>query len=117
MRGSSQHKKKPGPWRLQAGVDLNITYEPAYMGPLVPECRRRGVPVSLVDLSVRRLLREKFRLGLFEHPYVDPNQSRAHRALSGAFRILPSMSLEKGIVLLKNEQNLLPLKKNLTSIA
>jgi len=109
-------QKEAGALALQAGVDLNITYEPAYMGPLVQNVEEVRVPVSLVDRSVRRLLREKFRLGLFEHPYVDPNQavrivhSQEHQDLALAVA-------REGIVLLKNEQNLLPLKKNLKSIA
>jgi beta-glucosidase len=109
-------QKEAGALALQAGVDLNITYEPAYMGPLVQNVEEGRVPVSLVDLAVRRLLREKFRLGLFEHPYVDPNQavrivhSQEHQDLALA-------AAREGIVLLKNEQNLLPLKKNLKSIA
>jgi beta-glucosidase len=109
-------QKEAGALALHAGVDLNITYEPAYMGPLVQNVEEGRVPVSLVDRSVRRLLREKFRLGLFEHPYVDPNQavrivhSQEHQDLALAVA-------REGIVLLKNEQNLLPLKKNLKSIA
>ncbi len=109
-------QKEAGALALHAGVDLNITYEPAYMGPLVQNVEEGQVPVSLVDRSVRRLLREKFRLGLFEHPYVDPNQavrvvhSQEHQDLALAVA-------REGIVLLKNEQNLLPLKKNLKSIA
>jgi beta-glucosidase len=109
-------QKEAGALALRAGVDLNITYEPAYMGPLVQNVEEGRVPVSLVDLSVRRVLREKFRLGLFEHPYVDPQQavkivhSQEHQDL--ALKVA-----REGIVLLKNEQNLLPVKKTLKSIA
>jgi beta-glucosidase len=109
-------QKEAGALALRAGVDLNITYEPAYMGPLVQNVEEGRVPVSLVDLSVRRVLREKFRLGLFEHPYVNPQQavkivhSQEHQDL--ALKVA-----REGIVLLKNEQNLLPLKKTLKSIA
>jgi beta-glucosidase len=109
-------QKEAGALALRAGVDLNITYEPAYMGPLVQNVEEGLVPVSLVDRSVRRVLREKFRLGLFEHPYVDPQQalkivhSQEHQDL--ALKVA-----REGIVLLKNEQDLLPLKKTLKSIA
>jgi beta-glucosidase len=109
-------QKEAGALALRAGVDLNITYEPAYMGPLVQNVEEGRVPVSLVDLSVRRVLREKFRLGLFEHPYVDPQQAvkivhtQEHQDL--ALKVA-----REGIVLLKNEQDLLPLKKTLKSIA
>ena len=109
-------QKEAGALALRAGVDLDITYEPAYMGPLVQNVEEGRVPLSLVDLSVRRVLREKFRLGLFEHPYVDPQQalkivhSQEHQDL--ALKVA-----QEGIVLLKNEQNVLPLKKTLKSIA
>ena len=109
-------QKEAGALALRAGVDLNITYEPAYMGPLVQNVEEGRVPVSLVDRSVRRVLREKFRLGLFEHPYVDPQQavkivhSQEHQDL--ALKVA-----REGIVLLKNEQDLLPLRKTLKSIA
>ena len=47
-----------------AGVDLNITYEPAYMGPLIQSVQDGSVPIALVDRAVRRVLEQKFRLGL-----------------------------------------------------
>ena len=50
---------------------MNITYEPAYMGPLVESVEEGRVPMALVDRAVRRVLELKFRLGLFENPYVD----------------------------------------------
>lgn len=109
-------QKEAGALALKAGVDLNITYEPAYMGPLIESVEEGKVPMALVDRAVRRVLALKFRLGLFEHPYVDvehavatvhsqPNQELALRAG------------REGIVLLKNEKNTLPLRKDLKSIA
>ncbi len=109
-------QKEAGALALRAGVDLNITYEPAYMAPLIQNVDEGRVPVSLVDLSVRRVLREKFRLGLFEHPYVDPQQA-LKIVHSQPHQDLALVAAREGIVLLKNEQNLLPLKKNLKSIA
>src|SRR5207302_567411 len=64
-------QKEAGPLALRAGVDLNITYEPAYMGPLIKNVEEGRVPIALVDRALRRVLEQKFRLGLFEHPYVD----------------------------------------------
>ena len=109
-------QKEAGALALRAGVDLNITYEPAYMAPLIQNVDEGRVPVSLVDLSVRRVLREKFRLGLFEHPYVDPQQA-LKIVHSQPHQDLALTAAREGIVLLKNEQNLLPLKKDLKSIA
>jgi len=109
-------QKEAGALALRAGVDLDITYEPAYMGPLIENVEEGKVPIALVDRAVRRVLELKFLLGLFEHPYVDLQQagkvmhSKEHQDL--ALR-----AAREGIVLLKNDNNLLPLKRNLKSIA
>lgn len=109
-------QKEAGALALWAGVDLDITYEPAYMGPLVENVQEGRVPISLVDRSVRRVLREKFRLGLFEHPYVDP-ETAVKIVHSKEHQELALKAAREGIVLLKNEKDLLPLKKDLNSIA
>ena len=109
-------QKEAGALALKAGVDLNITYEPAYMGPLIENVEEGRVPIALVDRAVRRVLELKFRLGLFEAPYVDVD--RAIRTVhSQPNRDLALRAGREGIVLLKNDRNLLPLKKNLRSIA
>ena len=109
-------QKEAGALALKAGVDLDITYEPAYMGPLIENVQEGRVPIALVDRAVRRILNLKFRLGLFENPYVDVNHaiSTVH---SQAHQDLALRAGREGIVLLKNDKNLLPLKKNLKSIA
>jgi beta-glucosidase len=109
-------QKEAGALALKAGVDVNITYEPAYMGPLIENVEEGRVPMALVDRAVRRVLELKFRLGLFENPYVDVD--RAVRTVhSQPYQDLALRAGREGIVLLKNERNLLPLKKNLKSIA
>jgi beta-glucosidase len=76
----------------------------------------RTIDPRAVDEAVKRVLRAKFELGLFEHPYVDPadaekwNGHPEHRALA-------RQAAREAIVLLKNSHNILPLKKALTSIA
>jgi beta-glucosidase len=109
-------QKEAGALALWAGVDLNITYEPAYLGPLVENVEEGRIPTTLVDRAVRRVLEQKFHLGLFEHPYVD--QERAARiAHSEKHQQLALQAAREGIVLLKNHNDLLPLKRNLKSIA
>ena len=61
-----------------------------------------------LDLSVGRLLRDKFRLGLFENPYVDETAA-ANIAGNAAFRAAGDLAQRKSIVLLKND-GLLPLR-------
>ena len=109
-------QKEAGALALRAGIDVNITYEPAYMRPLIENVEEGKVSVALVDQAVRRVLEQKFRLGLFEHPYADV--ARAERVVhSKEHKELALRAASEGIVLLKNENNVLPLKKNLKSIA
>ena len=109
-------QKEAGALALKAGVDLNITYEPAYMGPLIENVNEGRVPMTLIDRAVRRVLELKFRLGLFEHPYVDLSHAKQIMH-SSEHQQLALDAAREGIVLLKNQGNLLPLKKNLKSVA
>ncbi|HEY3838543.1 MAG TPA: glycoside hydrolase family 3 C-terminal domain-containing protein [Bryobacteraceae bacterium] len=109
-------QKEAGALAIRAGVDVNITYEPAYMRPLIENVNEGKVPVALVDRAVRRVLEQKFRLGLFESAYVDVD--RAVRTVhTQAHQDLALRAGREGIVLLKNDGNVLPLKKGLRSIA
>jgi beta-glucosidase len=109
-------QKEAGALALKAGVDVNITYEPAYMGPLIENVEEGRVAVALVDRAVRRVLELKFRLGLFENPYVDVDRAIGV-VHSKPYQDLALRAGREGIVLLKNEGKLLPLKKDLKSIA
>ncbi|MGH9450372.1 MAG: glycoside hydrolase family 3 C-terminal domain-containing protein [Terriglobia bacterium] len=114
--GVAATQKQAGTEALQAGVDLDITYEPAYMEPLAENVQEGRVPISLVNRAVRRVLEMKFRLGLFDNAYVDP--ARAVKIVhSSEHQALALRAAREGIVLLKNEKSLLPLAKNLRSIA
>ncbi len=109
-------QKEAGRVALKAGVDMDITYEPAYMGPLVEGVEEDRVPMALVDRALRRVLELKFRLGLFENSYVDVDHA-VQVVHSQAHQDLALRAGREGIVLLKNDKNLLPLKKNLKSVA
>src|SRR3977135_2654477 len=71
-----------------------------------------------IDVSLKRLMTARFRLGMFDPPEIVPyaripfseNDSAAHRALS-------RKAAQESIVLLKNENNTLPLKKDVKTIA
>jgi beta-glucosidase len=86
------------------------------MRPLIENVQERRVPIELVDRAVRRVLELKFRLGLFEHAYADLDYAK-HAMHSEEHQHMALQSAREGIVLLKNENNLLPLKKDLRSIA
>lgn len=69
-----------------------------------------------VDSAVARVLRAKFELGLFEKPYADPDE--AARWNGDSFhRELARQAAREGIVLLKNHNNILPLRKSIASVA
>ena len=109
-------QKEAGLLGLRAGVDVGISYEPAYMGPLVESVQEGRVPMALVDRALRRVLEQKFNLGLFENPYVDVDHA-VQVVHSQANQDLALRAGREGIVLLKNEKNTLPLKKDLKSVA
>lgn len=64
-----------------------------------------------IDASLRRLLRQKFQLGLFDNPFVDENKVDQIVG-KGEYRALGDASQQKSLTLLKNEENILPLKVN-----
>ena len=72
--------------------------------------------MALVDRAVRRVLKLKFQLGLFENPYVDVDRAAAV-VHSQANQDLALRAGREGIVLLKNDKGLLPLKKDVKSVA
>ena len=108
--------KEAGQLSIKAGVDVGISFEDAYMNLLRESVNEGKVPVDLIDRSVRRILRLKFQLGLFEHPFADVERSIKVRHTEDS-QELALQTAREGIVLLKNDQSLLPLKKNLKSIA
>jgi beta-glucosidase len=92
---------------LDAGVDFDLADMPVYR-TLIAQVKQGTVPESKLDQAVSRVLAAKFRLGLFDNPYVDPdyaervNNSEEHRQLA-------LEAARKAFVLLKNDKNLLPL--------
>jgi len=109
-------EKEAGPIVLKAGVDINITAESGYISDMIDNVNEGRVSMDLLDRAVRRILRIKFMLGLFENPYVDVE--RAVKIVhSEKNQDLALRAAREGIVLLKNQKNLLPLDKNIKSIA
>jgi beta-glucosidase len=114
--GIAPDQKKAGEWAIKAGVDVGISYEPAYMQPMIENVREGRVSMAYIDRAVTRILRQKFRLGLFDHPFVDPERAVEVTHTRESQELALQVARE-GIVLLKNEKNALPLKKSIKSIA
>ena len=92
---------------LQAGVDLfSGSADPSALLEVV---RTGLVTEQRINESVRRLLREKFELGLFENPYVDPDLAEK-KVGNETFQKRADEAQRKSIVLLRNQEQLLPLK-------
>ena len=94
---------------LQTGIDqFSLFFDRALAHPYIAQ--------EAVDDAVSRVLRVKFQLGLFDHPYVDPdsagsvNDSPPHREVA-------RRASRESIVLLKNQGGLLPLRSTIGSIA
>ena len=114
--GIAPTQKEAGRLAVRAGVDVGISHEPGFMKDLVEAAREGTVPMEDIDRAVRRILRQKSRLGLFENVLVDPD--RAERIVhSKEHQDLALEAAREGIVLLKNEGRLLPLRKDLKTIA
>ncbi|HUJ33490.1 MAG TPA: glycoside hydrolase family 3 N-terminal domain-containing protein [Candidatus Acidoferrum sp.] len=101
---------------IAAGVDYDLSDGSVYR-TLVDLVKQGKVPESQVDAAVAHILAAKFRLGLFENPYVDPEYA-ARTTNSLEHKKLALKAAQEAIVLLKNQGNLLPLDlKKLKSVA
>jgi beta-glucosidase len=100
---------------LLAGLDMELPEVDCYGAPLKAEIEAGQVPREVVDTAVRRVLRLKFQLGLFEHPYVNVE------AVNAAFqtpeqRALARKAVAESTILLTND-GVLPLAPSVKRVA
>ena len=100
---------------LNAGVDMEMVSRlyNKYGADLLKD---KKVSQATLDEAVRRVLRLKFRLGIFEKPYVDEARERDSIFIPSHLLAAREASA-RSLVLLRNEGNVLPLSKNLKSVA
>ena len=101
---------------IDAGVDIELPTMDCYGEPMIEAVQSGKLDIALIDEAVRRSLRLKFEMGLFEDPYVDEG------AVDAIFdtpeqRQLAYQIAQQSMTLLKNDDDLLPLPKNISSIA
>ena len=99
---------------LIAGVDMDMK-DGLYFSQLPRLVQEGEIPEELLDQAVRRILRVKFRKGLFEHPYIDPDLAEAGPTNEQKLQVAREVAA-RSMVLLKND-GLLPLDKNIKSVA
>jgi len=102
---------------ITAGSDMDMESR-CYKNNLAQLVKDEKVPVALIDDAVRRILQKKFELGLFDDPFKYCNAEREQKELYNPEHTKAARQVAaKSIVLLKNQDNLLPLSKNLKTIA
>ncbi|HEX8683819.1 MAG TPA: beta-glucosidase BglX [Ardenticatenaceae bacterium] len=105
--GLAADLKEAGRLSMLAGLDIEMI-STAYTDHLAALVAAGEVPLALVDEAARRVLRLKFRLGLFENPYTDESLAET-LILRPDFRELALQVAQESMVLLKNEESILPL--------
>ncbi len=97
---------------FNAGMDMNMvpTNYPHFIRVLAEAVAVGDIPIERVDDAVRRILRVKFMMGLFEHPFS--NQADLATVGSDEHRAVARQAVSESLVLLKNDNEALPLKKD-----
>jgi beta-glucosidase len=109
-------KREAAVQALTAGLDLELPELDCYGRPLREAVEAGRVDPRLVDRSVGRVLAAKFRLGLFEQPYVDA-ASAPMVFDTPAQRLLARRAVARSVVLLANDQGVLPIRPEVGAVA
>ncbi len=101
---------------INAGIDMNMVpyYYQRFIYTMKHAVENGDITQARIDDAVRRILRAKFMLGLFENPYGDPGL--AVTVGSDEHRALARQAVRESLVLLKNDNNALPIDKNVSTI-
>ncbi|GAA0243146.1 glycoside hydrolase family 3 N-terminal domain-containing protein [Haladaptatus pallidirubidus] len=113
--GISDSDRESGVKALEAGIDVELPYTDCYGDHLVTAVENGELAEETLDTAVRRVLQMKFEKGVFDAPTVDVEAVAAAFGTQAATE-LTKRAARESIVLLKNEDDLLPLE-NLDSLA
>src|SRR5213078_3940705 len=115
--GVAGSRAEAGKLALEAGVDMDMVSR-IYVNDLPALVRAGSIPMAVVNEAVRRVLRAKAALGLFDDPYHGATPERERAALlAPEHRQLARRVAEEAIVLLKNDAQLLPLASRVRTVA
>jgi beta-glucosidase len=113
--GVAANEQEAARLALSAGVEMEMVSR-LYGKHLAQLVRDGKLSQSTIDEAVRRILRIKFRLGLFDRPYADPARESV-MIMNSVHRQAARRIAARSMVLLKNERETLPLSKSVKSIA
>ncbi len=109
--GIVKDEYEAGALALKAGVDMDMQGS-IYAGQLKKLVQHKKISMPEIDRAVTRVLEAKYKLGLFSDPYRYCDSQRAARQIMSAAHLQAAREIaQRSIVLLKNGNNLLPLKK------
>jgi len=115
--GFAKDTKEAAAKAIIAGSDMDMESE-AYKKELENLVKSGKVNVKLVDDAVRRILYKKFELGLFDDPYKFSDEKREAKVMNDPkYKNIALNAAQKSIVLLKNNNNILPINKAIKNIA
>ena len=112
QQGVAANRKEAAYKAFSAGLDMDMK-DDCYREHLAALVAEGKIDEKKVDESVARILRLKFQLGLFEHPYT-PVYEDSKRILRSEYKDVATRMAQESMVLLKNDNSLLPLKKGMT---
>lgn len=107
--GIAKDKRDASKQAILAGMDMDMSSN-SYIGCLKELVEGGEVPESVLDEAVDDVLRIKFELGLFDNPYQTDEQRESQAMLKEEYRAVAREAAVKSMVLLKNENQVLPLK-------
>lgn len=115
IRLYTRHNVAPSPraavaLAINAGIDMSMVPMDYSFPDLLKEAVQKGeVPIARIDDAVRRILVLKYKLGLFDNPY--PEAAAKANFGKSAYQELALDAAHEAMTLLKNQDNVLPLKK------
>ena len=112
--GFSTNDKNAAEKSINAGLDMDMVSE-AYIRNLPQLVKEGKVKESDIDYAVRNILRIKYKLGLFENPYVQTNNK--NNFYKKEYLAKAKRAAEESVILLKNKDQILPLKSSLKTLA
>jgi len=102
---------------VNAGLDVTFQTRYEHYKLFMPPFLDGRIPQARIDDAAKRVLRAKFELGLFEHPYVDESVIRRIVATDKSHKAIARRAALESIVLLKNSGGTLPLRRDLRALA